>query len=280
MFSITRGQPIALIQGGKYDGEIVGLVSGNDCCHDHISVGKQQCTKKKRCCDKCDCEDDKDGDFDGKKDIQIPDGCFVPLPKQHEREIDFIAARSGAGKTTVAAKLIKVFHKINPKSPIIIFSRAPIENDPALAGIPMNQINLEELPTVSIDITRDVPMGSMIVFDDTDTIQDNQIKKIVDGIMTDIMEVGRKLKLYTIITQHLILGNDKKKSRTIMNECQYFTCFPKACSAQQIKYALNSHFGFCNKEIQKILDTDSRWVRISKEYPQYIMSERSLRLTN
>lgn len=271
--------PIALIQGGELDGEIVGIVMDESCCKDHIDVGKGACSKKKHCCNKCVVMDDCAGDMPGRKELILEGKSqFIPIPKQHEREIDFIAAPSGSGKSTVAAKLIKVFRQINPKAPIIIFSRTPFKDDPALCDIEMNQIDLDQLPNVMIDITTDVPKGSMIVFDDTDTIQDTKILKIVNAIMADIMEVGRKLSLYTIITQHLILGNDKKKSRTIMNECQYMTVFPKSGSAQQINYALKTYFGFTNKDIQGVLDAKSRWVRISKSYPQYVMAEKNLML--
>jgi hypothetical protein len=258
------------MQGGKSDGKVLSIVSEDNCCFNH-SV---KCSNKKQCCIECSVLDDRTGDIDRKEVAISDDGCMIPILNTRERSVEYIAGPSGSGKSTVAAKMIRVFHKLKPNSPIFVFSRAEYKDDPALKDIPMNQVKLDELKGFTLDITKDIPHGSMVLFDDTNTIQDNSILKIVNSIMEDIMEVGRKLGLYIIITSHLIIPNNRKQARTILNECQYLTIFPKSGNAQQISYALKTYFGFGKKDIEKIMNTNSRWVRISKNYPQYIMSDK------
>jgi hypothetical protein len=87
------------------------------------------------------------------------------------------------------------------------------------------------------------------------------------------MEVGRKLNCNMIITNHLVIPNEKKFARTLLNEINMISLFPKSGSSQQIKYALKTYWGMNNKQIDKILDLKSRWVIISKTYPQYVLYE-------
>jgi hypothetical protein len=270
MFSFSRGTPLCLVQGGKSDGKILSIASDDNCCINHT----MKCSNKKQCCINCSVLDDKSGDIPRKEISISDDGIMVPILNMDSRTVEYICGPSGCGKSTMAGKMIKVFHKLNPDKPIIVFSRTLFKDDPALKDIPMIQVDLDQLKDFSLDITKDIPMGTMVLFDDTNTIQDSSVQKIVNSIMEDIMEVGRKLKLYIIVTSHLIIPNSKKLARTVLNECQYLTVFPKSGNAQQIQYALKTYFGFGKKDCKKIMESKSRWVRISKCYPQYIMSDR------
>ena len=85
------------------------------------------------------------------------------------------------------------------------------------------------------------------------------------------MKVGIKLNCNMIVTSHLVVPNEKKIARTVLNEMHSLTVFPEIGQCQQIKYALKTYFGMNNNQIDKILSTKSRWVRISKTYPQYVV---------
>jgi len=92
--------------------------------------------------------------------------------------------------------------------------------------------------------------------------------------MADIMEVGRKLDITIVITNHLVIPNENKLARTIMNEIQSLTFFPQAGSNAQVEYALKKYFGLGKNQLNKIFDIKSRWVTVSKKYPMYVMYER------
>ena len=94
--------------------------------------------------------------------------------------------------------------------------------------------------------------------------------------MADIMEVGRRLNINIIITQHLICGNEKKLSRTLMNEMNYLTVFGRSGSTQAIKYCLKTYFGLIKKQIDEILALPSRWVTIKKDYPMAVISQSKI----
>lgn len=213
----------------------------------------------------------------GTNTVKTNSGVIIPLPDLDKREVVYIAGPSGSGKSTYAATYIKNFLTIFPEKDFFIFSRTNADNDPAFKNIQYNQVMIDQtLLENPIDITQELTEGCIILFDDVNTIQDTKLKKIVDNLMNDIMECGRKLGIYCVITNHLVIPNERKMARTVLNECTSLTVFPKSGGTQQITYALKTYFGYTQKQIAKILQTNSRWITIYKTYPQAIMTEHEV----
>jgi hypothetical protein len=203
-------------------------------------------------------------------------GKLIPLPNFDERFVEYISGPSGSGKSTLASQIGQQFKNMYPHKPIYIFSRTESDKDPAFKNLNPIQIEIDEsLIDNPLDITKEVTEGGcLMIFDDCNTIHNDKIKKEIDKLMSDAMEVGRKLNCNIIITNHLVVPNEKKFARTMLNEMNMLTIFPKSGSAQQIKYALKTYYGLNNKQIEKILASPGRWVRISKNYPQYVLHEQ------
>lgn len=205
--------------------------------------------------------------------IFIKDGTLQPVPNIKTREIPYVAGPSGSGKSTWASNFAELYHKLHPKNEIFIFSR--LKEDPAFDKIKPVRIPIDEtLITEPIDIMEDLEDHDMVIFDDCDTITDDKIKKAISKIKNDILETGRHKDICCIVTSHLINGNDRKDSRTILNECHNLTIFPAAGNAYGINYALKNYWGMGAKDIGKIMKLPSRWVTISKNFPQYILYEK------
>lgn len=274
MFSLSDGRPIARILGGKDDGEILFLKKDADkqkCC--------TKCSKKcvrRPCCRYCSIEDNWDV---GTK--YVTDGRMEPLMNPEERSVNFVAGPSGSGKSTHAAKLIENYKKIFPHAELIIFSRTDAKNDPAYKHIHGHQVEInDKLLENPIDIEKELVPDCILLFDDVNTIQNDKHKKEIDKLMSDAMEVGRKLRVNMVMTNHLLIPNEKKFARTLLNELQTLTFFPKSGSTHQIRYVLKTYFGLNNKQIEKILKLPSRWVTISKNYPMYVLCEKQAYLLN
>lgn len=210
----------------------------------------------------------------GKMRIDVSDGKIVPVPDVDTREVVYIAGPSGSGKSTYASDYIKSYLSLFPDKDFFVFSRTDASDDPAFSGLHFNQVLIDEtLLENPIDITEELTSGCIILFDDVNTIQNDKLKKAVDRIMSDIMECGRKLDIYCVITNHLVIPNEKKMARTVLNECTSLTVFPKSGATQQIKYALKTYFGYSNKQIDSFLKTKSRWITFYKTYPQLVMTQ-------
>lgn len=281
MLSLDNGRPVSKIEGGKLDKKIIyiteeegegGCMGGYACCE------KCDCKKciKRPCCKHCEVYFGKGSDNLERK-IILKKGKMIPLPNIDTREVVYIAGPSGSGKSTYAANYIKIYKKIFPKNPIIIFSRK--DSDPVLDELKPSRFIIDEsIVDEPIDIIKELDHGACILFDDCNTFQDEKIKKAVAKLMHDILEIGRSANIYCVVTSHLINPNERKDARTIWNEAHTVTIFPKSGNRHGMTYALKNYCGFDNKQINEILSLPSRWVTIGKQYPLYVLHERGIEL--
>ena len=65
----------------------------------------------------------------------------------------------------------------------------------------------------------------------------------------------------------------KKLQELVLNEMENLIIFPKSGSSYQIKYVLRQYYGLNNTQINKILNLDSRYVLVKKNYPLTVVSE-------
>jgi Cdc6-like AAA superfamily ATPase len=239
------------------------------CDNDIIYLDKQEKHKKEEYSDNS--EDSDNSELEQFERIET--GCDLkPLLDINQRSVSYIAGPSGSGKSTHAVNLIKNYLKVYPNKPFYLFSRTDYKTDPVFKGMKVNQIVVDKsLIEDPIDITQELTGGSIVLFDDCNTIQDDKVKKAVDKLICDILEVGRKLDITIVITNHLVIPNEKKIARTILNEMQNITVFPKSGSVQQIGYVLKQYLGLSKKQIEDITKLDSRWITIHKNYPMYVV---------
>lgn len=257
MLSYTKGRPIAIV-----DGELINLDTD-----DHN-------TDKPRYSDSEESDSESEESCLG---LELEANHVEPLLDMEKRDIAYIAGPAGSGKSTFAANLIRKFMKVHPEKQLYVFSRTDAKQDPVLRGLPINQVMIDEdLVKQPIDITQELTEGAIVLFDDVNTIQNDKVKKAVDKLLADILEIGRRLNIWTVITNHLVIPNEKKIARTILNELHSLTVFPKSGSSQQISYALKQYFGLSKSQIDQILQLDSRWVTINKSYPMYVMYEHGI----
>lgn len=249
MFNTEDGLPICKIDGGKLDGEIIFVVKKGESSKYNLKKAKM---------------------YNG---FSSHDGIFQQVPNDYHR-IGYIAGPAGSGKSTKAAEYALLFQKLYPDSKIIMFSR--VDDDTAFIDVKLKRVVLsEDLAENPLDI-EEVEPGSLVIFDDVDAIVNQKLRKSVYGLQMQIMEIGRHKNIKCLITQHLINGNDKKHTRTIMNEMDYVTLFPESCGFHQIEYFLKNYFGFKKHQIEKFMNTDSRWITLFKKVPQMMLTQTDI----
>lgn len=274
MLSYTKGRPIATIEGGDRDGDIICLVTGDEekCCK---KCGpKCKSAKAKPCCKKSCCGD---GDKLFKEIVfHDNDTKLIQVPNiDQEREIAFISGPSGSGKSTNASNYIKQYKLLYPRNEIYVFSRLP--EDKVIDDLNVNRVVLDQdLIDNPIDISRELTGGCLCLFDDIDTITDKKLQDAILKLKADIMEIGRHYAITLLSTSHLINSNNKRDCRTTMNESHTITIFPKAGNTYGINYALKNYLGFSKKQIDKIMNLPSRSVTIGKTYPNYVLYDKGV----
>jgi hypothetical protein len=211
---------------------------------------------------------------DGKENTYESKSKISLIPNPTARDCRYICGASGTGKSTLASDIMKKHSIIFPKNTIYIFSRK--DKDEAFDKVKnVHRIKIDKkLVEEPIDILNDIEENDLCLFDDIDSITDKELKEI-NRIIMDILEVGRAKRLYCIITSHLINGNDKKRTRVIMNECQWVSFSPKI-NLRGNTYFLLEYMGLSKEKTEYILNHKERFVHIHRFYPNILVSEKKI----
>lgn len=246
MLSSEEGEPICIVKGGSGDGEIIFRTE---------EVRKTSVLKHPI----------------KYAYISDPEGKFCQLPSSKVRVL-FIGGPSGSGKSTYAANYTKLFRKLYPTSKVILFSM--IDDDPVFVDIKLKRVVLDE-DLVENPITLDeVTEGTLVIFDDIDTMIDKKLLESLYTFQRQILEMGRHKDVKCIITCHLLGGNNKKQMKVILNESHSITYFVGGANTHDFKYITNEYLGLPKKDITKILNLESRWITFLVKYPQVLLTEK------
>ena len=123
------------------------------------------------------------------------------IDKETERQILYITASSGAGKSHYALGFANSYHKAYPKRPIYLFSYLDqcdtLDKCKAIRRVKIKEDNFLTEQIEAIDLKE-----SLVIFDDCDCISDKPTKKKVFEILKKILETGRHFKTSVIFTSH------------------------------------------------------------------------------
>lgn len=192
------------------------------------------------------------------KFLQINDGQVEPvIDPNKERQIFYIAGKSGSGKSHYANYLIKSYNMFFPKNNVFLFSNK--EYDPVLDQHKLIRVKIDDELIQNPIMCSDIP-NCLVIFDDVEAISNKKLAIEMENLRDRILNQGRSYKIYFILICHLI--NDYKKTRTILNEMDSMTIFPGNTTEHSLKYLFDKYFGFDKKTKDLIKKLPSRWVTI------------------
>lgn len=254
MFNTTTGTPIARISGGRKNGKFLRISNEeSDFESDDLLAMIQSAMRE--------------------VEFKVSDGELIITPSI-ETERMYIAGKSGCGKSTIAARYMVEYLKMFPDRRIFLFSRHKEEK--AYEGIPHQAIELnDELAESPIELTE--IKNALVVFDDTDNLQDKRIKKALQLLNDDIISNGRKYNIHCLTLAHQLLNY--KESRNLLNEANRVVFFNNG-TTYHIKNYLQKYAGIDVQMMRKILALKSRWTLISLGYPMYILHDHGAFLIN
>ena len=287
MLSFTKGYPIAVIEGGKYDKKTIKLdleESSSDIKIDDpydimdenimqklYSMKNPYNMSKLRKHLKYNDEIEEDDELydvykSAKKNVStrngkelvIHDGILRPLPSMKSRQCIYVTGPSGSGKSTYIAKYAEMYKKQHKnKNPVVLFSR--LDEDESLDYIKPTRIEITE-SLLEDPVEPDELADTMTIFDDTDTIRDKKLLKEIDALKDDLLQVGRHTNTHVVIVSHMM--TNYKQSRAVLNECHAIVFFPKSGNRQAITYVLTKYFGVSKKNLEKIMNLPSSWIAL------------------
>lgn len=210
------------------------------------------------------------------KSITIPDDStfnLIPSPDPTKRSVWYIAGASGSGKSYIARQLAESYKKLFPSRGIYLISKLNEDStlDTMKIGKP-KRINIQSLVDDPPEI--DEFKDSMVIFDDYDTFQGAE-GKVVQTLIDDLAIQGRHSNTTILCLTHYI--TNYKKTRLLLNEATHFVVYPQATSYHALKYLLTTHIGMGADEV-KALRKLGRWICVSKNFPQYLISQHTAKI--
>lgn len=203
----------------------------------------------------------------------------IPLPSEKPERV-IIGGRSGSGKTTKAKDYGMEYHVMYPDNPIWVFARK--ETDESFEGLKRNEIVLDPTKSEYQDdindllngtITVDYLSNSLVIFDDTDNLQDKKLLLAIHRLMGDIVTNGRSKGIYCIYITHILMNY--QQTRIINNEANKAYFFPGA-GVDQIEKFLKTYAHMKPAEIHRITSLKTRWVMLRLDPPRYVIYEKGI----
>jgi hypothetical protein len=185
----------------------------------------------------------------------------------------FVAGRAGSGKSFWVAQYLQQFKKFYPKRKIYLISQKT--SDKLLDGLIHKRIPIEDLDAAQFEA--DDFKECLVLFDDVDVISDKKQEKDVFNLIAKILEVGRSLDTYLILTLHIAASHNQ--SKRILNASTHFVYF-KDSATHSNEYVLQNYFGFDKDEIRALKKINSRSITIIRDVPQLVLANDLLCFQN
>lgn len=234
---------------------------------------------------------------DGKKIIRI-NNEFIPTPSHKpiktykskdklvlypgdERRVDLVFGQSGSGKSYFTANsIVKPYKQKYKDRPVYLIS--PKTDDPAFKeGIIQICIDEDNFIDDPIDLEElgdaEENEGSLVIFDDIESIPNAKLKKGVYELLNNILIRGRSMNISVVTIIHIALGGHS--TRVILAESNTFTFFPGRSPTKTIKAVLENYAGMEKKDIEKLLSIKgTRAITYNKTYPNWVMTDNTITL--
>lgn len=194
---------------------------------------------------------------------------IFPLPNIDGRDCITVAGSSGAGKSTWIKKFSLIYKQIFPKRKIYLISSK--DYDSSLEGVKIKKISITD---ESCDLLEwKFFKKSLLIVDDSFFKTEHQ--KCIDKLIRDILQIGRQDKISLIVSKHVL--NNGQETKLLKCECNMFVMFPNHSPRNHIINYLKMN-GFKKLDIEKVINTPSRWVAIRIQHPHSIITENEVRL--
>ena len=215
--------------------------------------------------------------------IKLPPGSWfeqIPLyrmddpraSKSEYRHTQYIAGPAGCGKSVLVAGLVKKFRRIWPDYPVFGVCKTRLEDDTAYRGLGIRQVPLAMMKKKEDDAGGHLKelfgdAGCLLLFDDWDSFAKTERVGVLQ-LMTDVLNLGRKMRISVIVTSHRI--TNYLETRAIIEESEFVTLFPQDTLRARLEY-----LGDCIGLPTGLIDRARKLGRsftVHKRAPMYILS--------
>lgn len=243
-FNLNKnGRPICIIIGGRYDGEIVYYSD------DEVDL--------------------KSGKYINFTHLKIDDGKLSPYPNTSgDRDVLSALGPAGSGKSYIIQAFVKQYQKVYPKNEQYCISIK--DDDKTFKDLKkLTRLKLDDKWSQNPLEYKDFGTNTLLIFDDTDTIRNKDIKNSIDELKNQVMECGRDQHQTILITSHL--ATKGRETKTLLNESNIIVFY--LSSGASYKTLLDSYLGLTSKQIQKLKGLQTRWIAVLRSFPMIVYTE-------
>ena len=211
----------------------------------------------------------------GRKEVDLDDSdseCEIEPMMSKDLQTLYVSGPRRCGKSTIIGKILT-----NTQAPVYCFSASTgdktIEN---VIGKRFKRVDCETL--VDDPITSDQFENHVALFDDIDSFDDKEVNKAVIDLHDNLLKCGRhRCKLLGVIrTNHAFFEAGKTKQSIL--HCDAVIAFPHSGGKGALIQFLLRHMHLNKKQIDKILDINSRWILLYRNSPTFVLSGKKIML--
>lgn len=201
---------------------------------------------------------------------------FLPYIPKNQRFAAFVSGASGSGKSTVIAEMVRDLKKRN-ENPCYIFTAVDKVDDPAFRDLGVKHLKYKN-KGVLLTLTPEMLKNTNLIFDDYNASQDEEINSFMLKLLSNILEVGRKLNINVIVVNHNT--RDFHKTRTVIFECDTYVLFPATNRNAVLKF-MREYADMDKAELDTIKKIDEgRYTRLylHKSIPRFYMTSKKIQM--
>ena len=203
---------------------------------------------------------------------------LVPNCKKEWRKSLYTAGASGSGKSEFTASWARSYAGLFPHSKIYGVSHTKFADDPAYKGLQVRQLPVEFFdtsgsPPFTVEHLKE-PEGNLVIFDDVDSFE-GEAKKAVFHAIQLILNLGRKLNISIIITNHLL--QNYSETRGILHGVEWLVVFPHNTQKHELTYFLDK-VGVDKQTAHGLRAASQSWLAVHQIKPTCIISETEARM--
>jgi len=213
----------------------------------------------------------------GKTHIQLPPHVqfsILPPVDKDAREVLSIAGAAGAGKSFIAREYARRYKKMWPKRDVFVVSA--LNEDKTLDELKfLQRILVQTLVDDPLTNAIDAFSDSLVIFDDIEALVGEE-RRAVSELLDALLTLGRHSRTSVIVASHLPARG--KETRLLLSESHRFVVMPHALGFHTLRYLCTTHLGLTPQQITDLRSVHSRWVCLSKSFPQYQLSSGDVSL--
>lgn len=301
----SKGQAIARVRGGEFDGEILYLIDDSlGARRPRATINRNKYAKELKdlkaiektrafaMIEKALKNDDDSAVKDepesvrnlyerikeeakSSKEIELDDaGMFelVPNPDPKKREVYYVCGQSGSGKSWIAKQYAEMYHRLFPSRSIYLISK--LDKDETLDALKF----LKRIPIKSfIDDYPELDefKDCLTIWDDYDTLT-GEAEKVVTKIIDDLAIMGRHANASMMCLSHYL--TNYKKTRLILNEATHVVVYPQSTAYHPLRHLLVNYVGVDEDSLKRWRKLGSRWLMFKRGFPSVMVSQRTSEL--